>query len=378
MGIGLYIHIPFCIKKCNYCDFVSLPYDADLSASYVYALEKEMEDKSKGLTDEQLEVTSVYFGGGTPTCLSAGQLIRSLESCRKYFRMMEDAEITFECNPGTVDCGKLALLRKAGFNRVSIGVQAGQEKLLRRLGRIHNWMDVVKVSEDCRKAGFANLSFDLMFGIPGQTLEDWRETLKLVMELKPSHISAYNLKYEEGTSMYRDLTAGRISPCDEDEEVEMYLYAIDFLAEKGLFQYEISNFARPGMTSKHNLLYWQQGEYLGLGAAAHSMLNNSRFSNVESVELYIDNMFNGHFTASEVEVLGLEDQISEALFLGLRLNEGIDIESFTCQYGVSLKEKFASQLKKLIKSGLLEIQENRLKLTRKGLPLANEVFVEFI
>lgn len=378
MSIGLYIHIPFCIKKCKYCDFVSYPYDADLAASYVYALGKEMALKSKELGEEQKKATSIYVGGGTPTCLDGEQLAYILKCCRQNFAVQENAEITVECNPGTVNFDKLFILHEAGYNRISIGVQACQKKLLASLGRIHDWDQVKNTVAFSRRAGFKNISLDLIFGIPGQSIKDWLESLEMVTDLMPQHISAYNLKIEEGTPLFREVSSGITKVCDEELELEMYLHCIEYLENKGFRQYEISNFARPGMESRHNLLYWRNEEYLGFGTAAHSMMGDNRFSNVESVELYINSIKNDTSVIAEQLKLTSEDKLSEAAFLGLRLTEGINIDEFERKYGVRIEQVYAKQINKLKKLELLEIEENRLKLTKKGLPLANEAFVEFI
>ncbi|MHB9094880.1 MAG: radical SAM family heme chaperone HemW [Eubacteriales bacterium] len=378
MAIGIYIHVPFCLKKCNYCDFVSYPYDADLAASYVYALEKEMSYQLVNMGSEHREVKSIYLGGGTPTVLTGEQLAAILENCRKSYQVADDAEITVECNPGTVNPDKLGRIRKAGANRVSIGVQAYQQELLARLGRIHNWQEVESAVRHSRQAGFDNVSLDLIFGIPGQSMRQWRDTLDRVLALSPQHISAYNLKIEPDTPLHRDVCSGYLIPCDEELELEMYWYVIGFLTGNGFVHYEISNFARPGREARHNLIYWRNEEYLGFGPAAHSMLEGRRFSNVEKVELYINRLNRNESGIQNQQYLSREERISETVFLGLRLIEGLDLDAFKQSYGQSIFEIFAVQLKRLSSLGLVKIEDNRLKLTEKGLPLANEVFAEFI
>jgi len=378
LAIGLYIHVPFCIKKCSYCDFVSYPYEAGLAASYVHALGKEMALHAEGMTAQQRTVRSVYLGGGTPTVLSGEQIASIMEGCRRHFNFTGDVEVTVECNPGTVDLAKLKIIKEAGVNRLSMGVQAYQQKMLSRLGRIHTWKQVVEAVSRCREAGFENLSLDLMFGIPGQTMAHWKETLKRVLELSPQHISAYNLKIEPDTPLHRDITSGYLVPCDEGLEVEMYWYTIDFLTGHGFNHYEISNFALPCREAQHNLLYWHNEEYLGLGPAAHSMLGNSRFSNVENVESYIRRLNNNSPVITEKRVLTWEEQVSETVFLALRLTGGIDLKAFEQRFGGSLFDIFRQQIGKLVRLGLLEKNDNNLKITKKGLPLANEVFLEFV
>ncbi|PKM83053.1 MAG: coproporphyrinogen III oxidase [Firmicutes bacterium HGW-Firmicutes-14] len=378
MAVGLYIHIPFCIKKCGYCDFVSYPYDAGLAASYLSALEKEMALCSREFGGEQKVFGSIYLGGGTPTALTGGQVAGIIDRCRNHFSLAGDVEITVECNPGTVDPEKMDTIRKSGVNRVSIGVQAYQQRLLSGLGRIHTWREVVQAADSCRSAGFDNISFDLIFGIPGQTRNDWQETMDRVLEMSPRHISAYCLKIEPGTPLHREVTTGPVTPCDEDLELEMFWCTVDKLTGCGFKHYEISNFALPGWEARHNLIYWHNEEYLGLGPAAHSMLNGIRFNNVESVELYIKKLNRGELPVSQARVLTVTEQMAETVFLGLRLIDGLDPGVFAERFGRTINEVYGDRLEKLVCLELLEAGENRLKLTKKGLPLANEVFVEFI
>lgn len=378
MAIGLYIHVPFCLKKCNYCDFVSYPYDAGLAASYVCALEQEMTMHVPNMCQEHMTVKSVYLGGGTPTVLAGDQLALLLGNCRKYFTLTEDAEITVECNPGTVDFDKLDILQKAGVNRISLGVQAYQQRLLDRLGRIHRWQEVREAVRKSRQAGFNNINLDLIFGIPGQSMKEWQETLNRILELMPQHISAYNLKIEPDTPLHNDVTAGYLVPCDEELELEMYWHTINVLSKHNFVHYEISNFALPGMEARHNLIYWHNEEYLGLGPAAHSMLKGHRFSNQEKVETYISRLNKNHSVIHQLHCLTREEEISETIFLGLRLLEGLDTQAFAQRFGEPIEQLFGEKLKKLTSLGLIKMEDNRIKLTEKGLPLANEVFAEFI
>jgi len=378
LALGLYIHVPFCVKKCSYCDFVSYPYDADLAASYVYALEKEMLMYKAALPESLKKVGTIYMGGGTPTCLPSGLVNKILEKCFSCFKVAADAEITIECNPGTVTYDKLKEIKEAGFNRISIGVQAYQKHLLATLGRIHGWQDVLDVAEWCHKLGLTNFNLDLIYGIPDQKLKDWCETLNRVVELSPSHISAYNLKLEPNTPLQQEVAHGHLHPLEEETELDMFWYTIDFLLTKGFIHYEISNFALAGFESKHNIIYWRNNEYLGLGPAAHSQINKSRFSNVENVELYINRLTQDKPVIEDIYSLTWEDVVSEAMFLGLRLMKGIDIKEFEKRYGLSMDKVFGDKLKKLKNLGLIELDNKRIRLSKKGLPLANEVFAEFI
>jgi oxygen-independent coproporphyrinogen-3 oxidase len=337
-----------------------------------------MSRQAGSLSSEQRMVESVYLGGGTPTTLTGEQLAAILGNCRTCFDLRAEAEITVECNPGTVEPAKLEKIRAAGANRLSLGVQAYQQELLSRLGRIHNWPEVTAAVRAGRQAGFTNLGIDLIFGIPGQSMRDWRESLERVIELSPQHISAYNLKIEPDTPLHRDLIRGYLVSCDEELELEMYWHTVDFLTGHGFIHYEISNFAQPGREARHNLLYWHNKEYLGLGPAAHSMLNGCRFSNEERVELYINRLAEDEPVVRESTCLTREEQVSETVFLGLRLIRGLDLQAFAQRFGQPLEEIFGEQLDKFRRLGLIEIAENRLRLTEQGLPLANEVFAAFV
>lgn len=378
MPIGLYIHVPFCLKKCNYCDFVSYPHDAGLAASYLYGLKKEMALYAARLPETHRTLSSIYVGGGTPTTLSNELLAEIFAGVRANFVWPADIEVTMEANPGTVDEDRFSVLREAGVNRISLGAQAAQERLLSFLGRRHGWRQVEAAVGAARRAGFANISIDLIYGIPGQKLPDWQETLKHAAALGIEHISAYNLKIEPDTPLHRDVTAGYIMPCDEELEVEMLYYTVDFLCEHGYRHYEISNFARPGFEARHNLIYWQNGEYLGLGPAAHSYINGVRFANKADLRHYQAELAAGRAPVAEEERLTARDRLAEAMFLGLRLMEGIDLGQFAEMYGADPEVLFGESLAKLKKLELISLSGRRLRLTRKGLPLANEVFAEFV
>ena len=378
MAIGIYIHVPFCLKKCNYCDFISYPYDAGLALSYVSALKKEMAFHAQNMFSEHRRVRSIFLGGGTPTVLPGDLLAVILDNCRTYFSLAEDAEITVECNPGTVTPEKFALLKEAGVNRISIGVQAYQQRLLSLLGRNHSFREFAAAVDSCRQAGFENINFDLIYGIPGQTMRDWQETLDVILDNSPRHISAYCLKIEPDTPLHREVTSGYLVPCDEDTQLEMYWYTIKLLADRGYVHYEISNFALPGMEARHNLIYWHNEEYLGLGPAAHSMLDKYRFSNVESVASYIKKLEKKETAVYRKTRLTEAEQISETVFLGLRLLAGLDTNEFEQRFKQSFFDIYQKQIDKLIGLDLIKIAENRVLLTKKGLPVANEVFAEFI
>ncbi|KNZ68827.1 oxygen-independent coproporphyrinogen III oxidase [Thermincola ferriacetica] len=378
MAIGLYIHVPFCVKKCNYCDFISYPYDAGLTASYVSALLKEIELYGQQLSGKDKELASVYIGGGTPSLLSVPQLEAVFGNLGRFFDYVPGAEVTVEANPGTLDREKLNNWKAFGCNRLSIGMQSMNDSLLRFLGRIHRADEAAHAFYLAREAGFDNINIDLIFGIPGQGMHDWSDTLRRVLELGPEHISAYGLKIEEGTPLARLQAEGQLPPGDEDLEVEMYFHTIDTLRAAGYEHYEISNFCRPGKASAHNLRYWANKEYLGLGPAAHSYLHGVRFSNRPGLNEYCTALNDGLLPVAERNPVDRHGEISETIFLGLRLINGLNLKDFRQRFGQSIEELFPAALDKLERLGLVEKRDVFLRLTRKGLPLANEVFAEFV
>lgn len=378
MALSLYIHVPFCLKKCAYCDFVSYPFEAEAARRYCDCLLKEMALYREKLSPPDRELATVYLGGGTPTCLPVDLLADILESLRRYFYWPCGIEVTVEANPGTVDPVKLKVMREAGVNRLSLGVQSCQERYLKLLGRLHSFREVIDTVVLARRAGFANLNVDLIFALPGQTLPDWRRCLEEVLALAPEHVSTYSLQVEEGTPLAQRIQRGELVPCEEEVELAMYQEAIGFLQENGYEHYEISNFARPGFRCRHNLAYWKHWPYLGLGPAAHSFWGNRRWANVSSLEEYCARLEAGELPIYETEELSPEALMGEAIFLGLRLLEGVNLAEFALRFGKDLAEVFGRQVRELCAMGLLEINSGHLKLTSKGLPLANVVFREFV
>jgi oxygen-independent coproporphyrinogen-3 oxidase len=378
MSIGLYIHVPFCLKKCSYCDFVSYVYEPALAREYRTALIKEMELYSKRLPAGDKEVETLFIGGGTPTCLSTDDLVTILESCHYHFHLLPGAEISMEANTGTVDVEKLLAAHRAGVNRLSLGVQACQKRLLKLLGRIHSFSDAVEAVQAARQAGFINFSMDLIFGIPGQEPEEWRYCLEQVTVLAPTHISTYGLQLEEDTPLWQEMQAGKIEPCSEEVELKMYEQAMEMLKTAGFEHYEISNFALPGYQCRHNLRYWHNLPYLGLGPAAYSYLDHKRFNNEVSPGKYVHRIMTGELAVVEPEELPLCTSMAETMILGLRLLEGLDLNAFAARFGRQVEEVFAGQIRRLLELGLVEFGEGVLRLTHKGLPVANRVFVEFV
>ncbi|OPX87057.1 radical SAM family heme chaperone HemW [Pelotomaculum sp. PtaB.Bin117] len=376
--IGLYIHVPFCLKKCCYCDFVSYPYSEAAAGTYLDALLKEIDMYSLGLPDQEKQLASIFIGGGTPTCLSSGSLTAILDRLRRGFSLVPGCEITIEANPGTVDRQVLDVLRTSGVNRLSLGIQAFQDQLLSALGRVHTAAEAVEAIRAAREAGFDNLNLDFIFGIPGQTREEWLETISLAADLRPEHIAVYGLQLEERTPLERLVARGEIQPCSEELELSFYLAAIEFLSSQGYVHYEISNFARPGRESVHNLGYWLNRRYLGLGPAAHSYLPGGRYANDATLAGYAGRVARGELPVCSREGETVAKEMSETIFLGLRLIGGFDLAAFYQRFGRRAEEVYRKEITRLLEAGLVEFAGGRLRLTAAGLPLANEVFIEFV
>jgi oxygen-independent coproporphyrinogen-3 oxidase len=361
MARCLYIHIPFCARKCLYCDFLSVPFDRPLSERYVAALAEEIRLRAE--EGEPLE--TLYIGGGTPTVLEAGQLARVFEALRESFDFQPGAEVTVEANPGTVDAGKVDSLLSLGVNRISLGVQSFSDRELRALGRTHTASDAEKALGLLRGRNF---SVDLIYGIPGQDLKTWGESVSRAMEAGPAHVSAYELTPERGTPLYAALESKEVSLPSEDAAVEMFLLARERLEAAGYGHYEISNYALTGRQCRHNLNYWRRGRYLGLGAGAHSFDGKRRTKNTGDLAAYIDALSRGRPPVEETAVLGAEDALKELVFLGLRETRGIRAEG---PAGALL----AGAASELMEEGLMESEGGRLRLTLKGMLLSNSVFV---
>ena len=383
--MGIYLHIPFCVRKCNYCDFLSAPAGAEIRRQYVDRLKEEIiqfED-----TDDY-QVCSVFFGGGTPSILEPEEIAELMETIREKFRLenVPDGklpEITIECNPGTLTAAKLNVYREWGINRLSLGLQSADDMELKLLGRIHTWEEFQKNFEQAREADFQNINVDLMPALPGQNRASWERTLEKVLALKPEHISAYSLIIEEGTPFYdayrqdaRIREQGgipRFLPSEEEERA-MYEDTDRILGGAGFERYEISNYARPGFCCIHNSGYWKRVEYAGFGLGASSQLKRLRYKNTESLPDYL----NGDFSKKEVLVLTKDDEIEETMYLGLRMMEGVDLEGFRRTFHVPAEVIYRKQLEKLGQQGLIRIEGGRLKLTNRGIDLSNQVLAEFL
>lgn len=377
MDLGVYVHIPFCRSKCHYCDFISYPgRSADEKSQYLNALLKETDlyrEQMSGLT-----VQTLYIGGGTPTCLTGGQLYGLLESLSGRLGIRTGAEVTVEGNPGTLGPEKLAVLKEAGCTRLSLGVQSFNEHELKMLGRIHSTRDVYKTFQTARKTGFDNINLDLMYGLPGQEHRDWVSSLNKALELAPDHLSLYQLNYEEGTHFYKLLEQGVFELFDQEKALQMYETAIEMLEQSGYLHYEISNFSLPGKESRHNKIYWRNQEYLGLGAGASGYLSGIRYTNSADLREYCQRVEKGIRPVESQEKIAGGLLLGEAMFLGLRLLEGIDKTEFYLRYGIRAEDKYGDTIAELISRGLLQDTRTHFALTRQGLYLANQVFMEFL
>lgn len=379
----LYIHIPFCLQKCRYCDFASYAGRASLMRPYVDAILVEAQMEAERLGHPVIE--TIFLGGGTPSLLSPVELVRLMNGIRHCFPIAQNAEITSEANPGTLTEDWLCSAVDAGINRLSLGMQAAQPRLLRLLGRIHTLPEVVKSVDMARQADIKNLNLDLMFGLPTQTVADWQETLHTAFTMAPEHLSCYGLIPEDGTPLKQDLDAGRLSLPEEDAERAMYDLTLNLLAAQGYERYEISNFAKPGYACKHNLGYWRQIPYLGLGASSASMIPDItsssaylRRSNPASLEQYLSMIKERDFSMREETSVSKKEAQFETLMLGLRTTKGISESAYAAMHGVSIEKQYGAILARLEKQGLLLHQAGWWRLSRRGMDVQNAVLVEFM
>ena len=369
--LELYVHIPFCVRKCQYCDFLSGPSDEETKDRYIEALLKEIRAAEH---TEDYEIVSVFIGGGTPSALKAEAIASIMRTLQEKFFFCEDAEVTIEANPGTVDLEKLTIYRNVGINRLSLGLQSTDAEELKLLGRIHSYEEFLKSYEWAREAGFSNINIDLMFAIPGQTGEAWRQHLYQVAELNPEHISAYSLIIEEGTPFAEQ----NLDLPDEDTEYQMYEDTAGILAEYGYQQYEISNYAKDGYACRHNIGYWKRTEYLGLGLGASSLYGENRFSNTRDMQEYLGFSENTERIRKDVLKLSLKDQIEEFMYLGLRMTEGISEIDFEQNFGQKLENIYGSVLQKYKETGFLEKTGTNWRFTRKGIHVSNHILAELL
>ncbi len=371
--VGLYIHIPFCKMKCHYCDFPSYSGKESLMIDYAKALSEEIK-----ISCQDKIISTIFIGGGTPTylCIDGWKIIE--KTLRGINRIKEGFEFTIEGNPKTFNEEQLKIFKAMGVNRISMGLQAVQQCHLTSLGRIHSLEDFKHSYEMLRNFGFNNINVDLMFGLPNQSLAQWKETLSQVVELKPEHISCYSLIIEEGTKFYNLYEKDKLILPNEDVERDMYAEAINFLEVKGYHQYEISNFAKDGLECRHNKIYWNLDNYIGCGSSSHSYVDGIRYRNEEKIETYIMSMENKSSAVVESNENSLKDDMEEFMFLGLRKIEGISIEEFKIRFNTSIFEKYNDVIDKYIKLNLLNLKDDRLYLTKRGIELSNQVMSDFI
>lgn len=369
--LELYVHIPFCVRKCQYCDFLSGPSDEETKDRYIEALLKEIRAAEH---TEDYEIVSVFIGGGTPSALKAEAIASIMRTLQEQFFFCEDAEVTIEANPGTVDLEKLTIYRNVGINRLSLGLQSTDAEELKLLGRIHSYEEFLKSYEWAREAGFSNINIDLMFAIPGQTGEAWRQHLYQVAELNPEHISAYSLIIEEGTPFAEQ----NLDLPDEDTEYQMYEDTAEILERYGYRQYEISNYAKQGYMCRHNAGYWQRREYLGFGLGASSLYGGMRFSNTHQMQEYLKESRNPDQIRKDVTVLSRNERIEEFMFLGLRMTEGISEKKFEENFDVRLMDVYGDILQKYEETGFVEHIETKWRLTRKGIHVSNHILADFL
>lgn len=374
--IGLYIHIPFCLRKCNYCDFPSVAGRLELLPSYLSALENELVLQSHRWTDRRVE--TIFIGGGTPSILLPGDYRSLMDTVRRVFQVSDSAEISLEANPGTVTAEKAYAMRDAGINRISMGVQAVQDPLLLAMGRIHRKADAEEAIILFRNAGFTNLNLDLMFGLPGQTPDMWRETLAFALSTPISHLSCYSLSVEEDTPWGILDQEGRLLPASDELDRLLYHEARRILAKEGFLHYELSNFAKSGFSCRHNLIYWNRLDYLGVGAASHSLMEGMRFANTADPDAYIRSVDNGVPLLSESAVLTREEALSERMLMGMRLMEGVRLDLVYKEFGINVAVRFADEIRLLQRDGLVLLENSVLRLTEKGFDLANRVFLAFV
>jgi putative oxygen-independent coproporphyrinogen III oxidase len=372
---GLYVHIPFCSSRCSYCDFATGIYQSELAAAYVFALAREIRSSAYNGAN----VDTIYFGGGTPSLLSPAQLDHLLSTLHDTFKIDAASEITLEINPGSADPEKLRAFRSLGINRASFGAQTFADAELAKLGRSHCAADTLKTFADLRRAGFANVSFDLIAGLPGQTLEGWRRNISQALELGPEHLSFYLLEVHSGTPLAEHIRRGIQPEPDDDLAGVMYQWMLEQASEAGYEHYEISNLCRPGFHSRHNVKYWIAEPYYGFGCSAHSYDGQlRRWSNQRDVLKYVQTIESHQSPIVEEQQLTPADVRAEALFLGMRLMQGVDMHRYRESFGVDLRDEHGAELDRFCKAGLVEFDGDLIRLTRNGALLSNEVFAAFV
>ncbi|MCH1963670.1 radical SAM family heme chaperone HemW [Clostridium perfringens] len=373
--ISLYIHIPFCAQKCLYCDFPSFARKDHLRKAYIEALNKEIISLRE--KHNNLEINTIFIGGGTPSVLEADELECLLKEVAKL-NMAKDVEYSMECNPGNLTEEKLEVMKKYGVNRISMGLQAKQDNLLKGLGRIHNYKTFKENFLLAKKVGFNNINVDLMFGLPNQRLNEWEETLREIISLEPAHISAYSLIIEEGTAFYNLYENDKLKLPTEEEERKMYHLAKKILEENGFNQYEISNYAKEGKECRHNLAYWNMDNWIGVGSASASYIDGKRIKNISSVEKYINSINEKGEAVEEIINNSKNDNMEEFMFMGLRKINGIDENEFKNRFSMNINDVYGEILNKYIGEGLLIRESGRIFLSEKGIEISNIIMADFL
>lgn len=370
--ISLYIHIPFCKQRCFYCDFPTFAGKERFREEYIDALIKEIKDKCSDYL-----IKTIFIGGGTPSYLEENDLEKLLITVSKL-NLSDKLEYSMECNPGTVSESKLKIMKKYGVNRISFGLQSCNDNLLKKIGRIHTLEEFLENYNLARKIGFNNINIDLMYGLPNLTIQDWKNTLEKICELKPEHISAYSLIIEEGTVFYKLYEKDKLELPSEDDERIMDKITKDILKANGYHQYEISNFALDGKECEHNKVYWSLDEYIGVGSASSSYIDGYRFTNTSDINDYIEKISNNISVVIERYENSIKDEMEEFVFMGLRMVSGIDLLKFEKKFGVDINSIYKEIIEKNIKDGLLVVEQNKMFLTAKGMELSNSVMSDFI
>ncbi len=374
---GIYLHIPFCATRCHYCNFATGGYESDIARRYVAALIEEI-GRARFEDTSMRSVDTIYLGGGTPTTLSIDQLAAILDACRKTFDVTTDAEITCEANPGSIDLDYLKDLRTAGINRLSFGVQSFDDGELQMIGRTHSSEEAREAVRVARQAGFQNVSIDLIAGLPEQTMDTWRRNLDEAFALGPDHISVYMLELYKDAPLLHRVERGELRAIDEELTVEMYFALKDEAEVRGFDHYEISNWALPGAESRHNLKYWTGAPYMAYGVSAAGYDGISRWSNTRNIHEYLDKIECGQSAVMENMSLDDDDKQSESIFLKLRLKGGVDLNEHRLRFGVDVRSRYGKEIDRLLDAGLIEFDGDRMRISRKGLVLANEVFAAFV
>lgn len=374
--LGLYVHIPFCERKCNYCDFYSLVKTNELENRYVDALLFEIKSYKDRCRD--FEVDTVFIGGGTPSYLRPENIKLIMQEINNTFLISNDCEITIEANPNSIDKNKALQYKSCGINRISLGIQSLDDNILKSIGRLHDSEEALKAIRAIKEAGISNINADIMFGIPSQNVENIINSLSKIIAEDVKHISFYSLKLEEGTPMFLMEEKGLIKTLDDDIERKMYYAGREYMENNGYTQYEISNFSKENYECRHNIKYWTGGEYIGFGPFAHSCFENKRYNNISDINIYCENFNNPQKYRQLNEVLNKESKIFEYIMLGLRMNKGISIDDFNKKFETNFLETYKNQINKLLNNNLIILDKNTVKLSKRGMDISNYVFEEFL